>query len=249
MRSGARSPIAAVVHSVVVLLAILLLAPAVAYVPMASLAGLLLLVAWNMSEVRHFAHVLKVAPKSDVFVMVTCFLLTVIVDMVAAVGVGVVLAALLFMRRMAELTKSRVLTSDKGESDHEVPEGVVLYEIAGPLFFGAAQRAMYGLDTVERRVRVVVLDLGGVPAIDASGLVALESALERLRVMKKFIIIAGPLPEPRRVFDKAKIEHQEHIVFADTLELALQMSKDLIALNPQWATSPLTTPLPGAVER
>jgi SulP family sulfate permease len=248
VRSGARSPIAAVFHALVVLLAILLFAPAVAYVPMASLAGLLLLVAWNMSEMRHFAHVLKVAPKSDVFVMVTCFLLTVIVDMVAAVGVGVVMAALLFMRRMAELTKSRILTSEKGESDHEVPEGVVLYEIAGPLFFGAAQRAMYGLDTVEKRARVVVLDLGGVPAIDASGLVALESALERLRTMKKFIIIAGPLPEPRKVFDKAKIEHQEHIVFADSLDLALQMAKDLIALNPHWAHQPLSTPLPGAVE-
>jgi SulP family sulfate permease len=248
VRSGARSPIAAVTHAIVVLLAILLLAPAVAYVPMASLAGLLLLVAWNMSEMRHFAHVLKVAPKSDVFVMVTCFLLTVIVDMVAAVGVGVVLAALLFMRRMAELTTSRVLTSEKGESAHEVPEGVVLYEIAGPLFFGAAQRAMYGLDTVERRARVVVLDLGGVPAIDATGLVALESALERLRVLKKFIIIAGPLPEPRRVFDKAKIDHHEHIIFADSLDLALQMSKDLIALNPHWAHAPLSTPLPGAVD-
>ncbi len=249
VRAGARSPISAVVHSAVVLLAILLLAPAVAFVPMASLAGLLLLVAWNMSEVRHFAHVLKVAPKSDVFVMVTCFLLTVIVDMVAAVSVGVVLAALLFMRRMAELTRSRVLTSDKGESDHVVPQGVVLYEIAGPLFFGAAQRAMSGLDTVEHRARVVVLDLGAVPAIDATGLVALESAFERPRLMKKFIIIAGPLPEPRKVFDKAKLEHQEHIVFADSIDLALHMARDLIALNPQWAQAPLSTPLPGAVQR
>jgi SulP family sulfate permease len=108
VRAGARSPIAAVVHSLVVLLAILSLAPLVSYVPMASLAGLLLLVAWNMSEVGHFINIVRIAPKSDVGVLLLCYFLTVVFDIVKAVSIGVVLAALLFMRRTAELTHSRI---------------------------------------------------------------------------------------------------------------------------------------------
>ena len=95
IRAGARSPIAAVIHAGVVLASMVLLAPLLAYLPMASLAALLLLVAWNMSELRHFVHILRVAPRSDVFVLLTCFVLTVLFDMVVAVSVGVVLAALL----------------------------------------------------------------------------------------------------------------------------------------------------------
>src|SRR5207253_3866829 len=110
IRAGARSPFASVTHSLVVLGAIVVAAPLMAYVPMASLAGLLLLVAWNMSEVRHFRHILAVAPKSDVAVLLTCFGLTVFFDMVVAVSIGVVLAALLFMRRMAELTQAKLMT-------------------------------------------------------------------------------------------------------------------------------------------
>ena len=101
IRAGATSPIAAVIHSLFVLAAVLVAAPLVAYVPMAALAALLLLVAWNMSDVRHFVHTLRVAPKSDVAVLLTCFFLTVVFDMVVAIGVGVVLAALLFMKRMS----------------------------------------------------------------------------------------------------------------------------------------------------
>ncbi len=139
IRAGARSPIAAIVHAFVILLAILVLAPLVAYVPMAALAGLLLLVAWNMSELNGFLGVVRVAPKSDVFVLLTCYALTVIFDMVVAVSVGVVLAAILFMRRMAELTESRILLEDHTESGElGMPPGVGLYEVHGPLFFGAA---------------------------------------------------------------------------------------------------------------
>ena len=107
IRAGARSPLAAVVHALFVLAAVLLLAPLLGYLPMASLAALLLLVAWNMSEREHFAHVLRVAPRSDVLVLLTCFALTVLFDMVVAVTAGLVLAALLFMRRMAEVSGVR----------------------------------------------------------------------------------------------------------------------------------------------
>jgi len=238
IRAGATSPIASVVHSAFVLIAILLAAPLVAYVPMAALAALLLLVAWNMSEVRHFIHTAQVAPRSDVFVLFTCFFLTVVFDMVMAVGVGVVLAALLFMRRMSEFTSARILAHDERDSSGAVPKGIAVYEIAGPLFFGAAAQAMRILDTVGSSARVVVLALGNVPVIDATGLVALESALRRLHAAKKLVIIAGPLPKPQSVFDKAALEeHHENVFVAGTLSEAFQLGKDLILLTPEAAAA------------
>jgi sulfate permease, SulP family len=236
VRSGARSPVSAFVHALVVLACILLLAPLVAYVPMAALAGLLVVVAWNMFEGRHFLHILRVAPRSDTAVLVTCYVLTVVTDMVLAVSGGIVLAALLFMKRMAELTHSRVLREEGGETSWRIPAGVALYEIAGPLFFGAAQKAMGAVATIGDDVKVVVLGLGRVPVIDATGLVALESALDRLRRVRKFVIIAGPLPEPRRIFERAQLEaNLDHVLFSPSLEQALEIAADLIALNTDWA--------------
>ena len=230
VRSGARSPISAVVHSLVVLSAVLLLAPLVAYVPMASLAALLLLVAWNMSEVKHALYVMRVAPRSDVVVLVLCFVLTVFFDMVVAVSVGVVLAALLFMRRMSELTSARILhTLDDGhESQFELAPGVVLFEIAGPLFFGAAQNAMSTLDAVGEKTRVVLLALGRVPSIDASGLVALESALRRLKASHKHVVLSGPLPQPRRVFERADLPgHYDNVRFAPDLQSGITLASEI----------------------
>jgi SulP family sulfate permease len=234
IRAGATSPIASVVHALFVLAAILIAAPLVAYVPMAALAALLLLVAWNMSDVRHFAHTLRVAPRSDVAVLLTCFILTVVFDMVVAIGVGTVLAALLFMKRMSELTSSRVLAPSDGDDEtRALPPGVSVYQIAGPLFFGAAQRAMGAIETAGVGARAVVLALGTVPSIDATGLVALESAIEKLRAKRKIVVIAGPLPEPRSVFEKANLEvaHQ-HVFLADTLESGIQLARDLVLLTP-----------------
>jgi sulfate permease, SulP family len=236
VRSGAKSPIAGVVHALVVLASVLLLAPIMAHLPIASLAALLLLVAWNMAEIRHVRHMIRVAPRSDVFVLVTCYVLTVAFDMVLAVSVGVVLAAFLFMNRMAEITRSRVLEEiSDGETDYELPPGVVLYQITGALFFGAAKNAMSALGAVGERVKVVVIGLGQVPVIDATGLVALESALDQLQRNRKFCIIAGPLPEPRGIFERAELDVRlDHVIFADDMEQALGMANDLVILNPDW---------------
>jgi SulP family sulfate permease len=230
VRAGARSPVAALVHALVVLLAVLLFAPLLAYVPMASLAALLLLVAWNMSERRHFVTILRIAPKSDVLVLITCFALTVLFDMIMAVSVGVVLSSLLFMRRTAELTHSRLLEAESvGETQYVLPPGVALYEVAGPLFFGAAQNAMSALSAVGARNKFVVLALGRVPSIDATGLVALESALVRLRLAGKRVVVTGPLPEPRQIFDKANLpQHHPHLSFAPTLEDGLATARQLL---------------------
>jgi SulP family sulfate permease len=231
IRAGARSPLASVFHAVVVLLAVLLLAPLLAYVPMAALAGLLLVVAWNMSERRHFVTILRIAPKSDAVVLLACFALTVVFDMVVAVSFGIVLASLLFMRRTAELTHSRLLDATSGDdSEYRLAPGVALYEVAGPLFFGAAQNAMGALHAVGSQSRVIVLALGRVPSIDATGLVALESALTRLRAAKKQVVLTGPLPEPRQVFDRANLLKQhDHVHFAESVEAGLALAEALAA--------------------
>ncbi len=203
IRSGARTPLAALFHSEVVLLAVLLLAPVLGYLPMASLAALLLLVAWNMSEREHFAHMVRVAPGSDLAVLLICFGLTVVFDMVVSVTVGVVLASLLFLRRMSEVSTVRLVDEHPFGLDRPLPDGVLLYEVAGPLFFGAARQAMAALAATNKGVRVVVLDLRSVPVMDVTGLVALESAFERLQREQVFVVLAGVQPQPLRVMARA----------------------------------------------
>jgi len=207
IRSGARTPFAGIIHSAFVLLAVLLLAPVLGYLPMASLAALLLLVAWNMSEVKHFAHTLRVAPKSDVAILLLCFGLTVIFDMVVSVTVGVVLAALLFMRRMAEVSNVRLV--DQHPLVKGLPKDVLVYEVAGPLFFGAAQKAMSALQRVPTGISAVLLDLSSVPAMDATGLVALEGTVERLQKMGIYVILGGVQPQPMQVLARSGIHKRE----------------------------------------
>ena len=147
---------------------------------MASLAALLLVVAWNMSEVKHVRRIIRIAPTSDVLVLLTCYALTVFFDMVTAVSVGVGLAALLFMRRMVEVADTRLSEVEHPDLPRHLPKGVFVYDILGPLFFGAAEKATAALNEVAGRAKVLILRMEHVPAIDATGLVALESALDCL---------------------------------------------------------------------
>ncbi len=237
IRAGARSPIACATHSIVILLAIVLFAPLVAFVPMGSLAALLLLVAWNMSELPSFIRLMKVAPRSDVFVLFTCFFLTVFFDMVIAVAVGFVLAALLFMRRMAELTES-TLTMDNTEERRlvDLPSGASFYEVNGPLFFGAAQTALETLHAVhDRAFRVLILNLGRVTVIDATGFAALETAIEMLIKRKKLVVLAGPLPRPTSIFEKARLDatHAGAVHIVADLEAAITLARELVSEKPK----------------
>ncbi len=204
VRSGARSPLAAVVHALFVLLAVLLLAPALGRLPMAALAALLLVVAWNMSESEHFVHLLRRAPRSDVLVLLCCFGLTVLFDMVVSVTFGVLLASFFFMHRMVEVSGVRLAGPEHPRLHEPLPPGVLLYDVAGPLFFGAAQKAMSTLEGVLRtQVRVVVLDLEDVPAIDATGLVALESLVRRLNGAGVKVVLVGVLGQPLHALARA----------------------------------------------
>ncbi len=237
IRSGARSPLAAFFHAAFVLGAVLAAAPLLGHLPMASLAALLLLVAWNMSDARHFAHTLRVAPKSDTLVLLTCFTLTVVFDMVVSVSVGVVLAALLFMRRMAELSSVTLVGKGHAALSPPLPAGVIVYDIAGPLFFGAAQKAMSALAQVATGVRTVVLDVRDVPAIDATGLVNLESALERLRRTGVMVILGGIQPQPARVLARAGIESEDgRLVLCEGFDDAIALARLLVPAPPEART-------------
>ncbi|MFD2191894.1 C4-dicarboxylic acid transporter DauA [Pistricoccus aurantiacus] len=191
IRSGARSPIASVVHAAVVLLAIVALAGILGLVPMAALAALLFIIAWNMSEARHFVHTLKSAPGSDVAILVICFGLTVIFDMVLAVGVGMGLAAVLFIRRMALVTHTRRLDGETHNDLAGLPSQVAAYAINGPLFFGAAEKAIASLRIVDKDVKVVMLDMRDVPSLDTTAIVALQTLLGELRDQRIGVIIIG----------------------------------------------------------
>jgi SulP family sulfate permease len=227
IRSGAQSPLAAVFHALFVLLAVLFLAPAVGYLPMAALAALLIRVAYNISEMKHFAHILRVAPRSDVAVLLTCFGLTVLFDMVVGVTVGVVLAALLLMRRLAALTSARLVSADEHPLLVEsLPKGVLLYEIAGPLFFGAAQRAADQISHALHSdgVQTIIFDMTNIPAMDMTGLVALENTLKTLTDARTRVILCGVQPQPRALLQKAGILHPDQV----SIELCARIEEAVV---------------------
>lgn len=195
VRAGARSPLASVIHAGVVLIAVVALTDLLAYLPMAALAGLLLMTAWNMSEARHFMHVLRRAPGSDVMVLLTCFSLTVLFDMVVAVTVGMGLAAILFIKRVIDLTEGRLLSVNgaTGAAASDLP-GVLVYDINGPLFFGAAQKALRTLHTVDPGLRVLILDMADVQLMDMTGMTALEELVKQARRQRQTVILCGLAP-------------------------------------------------------
>jgi SulP family sulfate permease len=206
------------------------LAPLLGWLPMASLAALLLTVAWRMCEYRHVIRVSRDAPRSDVTVLWVCLLLTVVFDMVVAVSVGIVLAALLFMRRMAEVSEVRLLPDSHPHPSGPLPAGLIVYEVAGPLFFGAAQRAMSTLERANQHARAVVLDLSAVPMLDATGLVNLESALDRLHRRGTFVAIGGVQKQPLRVLLQAGLHKRgDRFVVRHTLAAAIDDARQALA--------------------
>lgn len=208
VRAGARSPVAGMAHAVFLLVIVLLVGPLVGYVPLAALAGVLLLVAWNMAEFESFRHLLR-GPVGDRVVLLVTFLLTVAVDLTVAIEVGVVLAALLFMHRMTGVVEiahgvqlvepepDDAAASDGRNTRAGLPDGVEVYEVAGPLFFAVANRLDDLLDQYFKPPRVLILRLGRVPLIDASGATALMQFFDRARRLGIGVVIEGLLDAPR----------------------------------------------------
>src|SRR5690554_1758020 len=177
VRAGAYSPIAAIIHALVVLLAILVLAPAFTYLPMAALGAMLLMVAWNMSEPRQVIQTLRTAPLNDVLVLLTCLILTVLFDMVLAVGVGLLLAAGLFIKSMSEMTDTASINRAAFSELDSLPDSVAMYAIRGPLFFGAAEKALSTLRRFSADLEVVIIDFSAVPVLDMTALTVLQNLI------------------------------------------------------------------------
>ncbi len=174
VRAGATSPVAAIIHSLLVILALLALAPLLSWLPLSAMAALLLMVAWNMSEAHKVVNLLRRAPKDDIIVMLICMSLTVLFDMVIAISVGIVLASLLFMRRVARMTRLAPL------SNVNVPEDVLALRVTGPLFFAAAEGLFIQLAQQVPGHRVVILQWDAVPVLDAGGLDAFQRFVEKM---------------------------------------------------------------------
>jgi SulP family sulfate permease len=202
------------VHALSLLVILTTVGRWVALVPLASLAGILLVVAYNMSEWRVFLGLLK-GPRSDVIVLLSTFLLTVLVDLTVAIQVGVVLASLLFMRRMAEVSQVRAITDQLKDverigfeaeyPDLALPEGTEVFEIAGSFFFGAAQRFSEALSEVKRQPRLVILRMRQVFAMDATGLHALEEVIERFRKRGVPVLLSGIQDQPMEVLRRSGV--------------------------------------------
>lgn len=230
IRAGGRTPLAALVHSLVVLLSILILAPILSQLPMASLAAVLMVVAWNMADIAHVKRIFKAAPGGDKIVLLVCFILTVLFDMEIAVGAGVILSGLLFIRQVIQLFDIKVFAERHHLLPEPLPPEIVLYDIEGPLFFGVAEKAMHAMAAIHSKVRVVILDLEDVPTLDMTGLVALESTLRWLWEVRVCVILAAANGHVKEVLKRGKfIEKPRQLLHTDDVLLAIQLAKTCIA--------------------
>jgi len=210
VRNGGRTPVAGMVHAATLLLVLAVAAPWASLIPMSTLAGILIVVAYNMSEWRSFLRLLR-APRSDVLVLVTTFALTVTVDLSVAIQVGVVLASLLFMRRMAEVTQVKPMREitdyEHGEwaesAAPEVPGDVAVFEINGSFCFGAARKFTETLLATQGSPRVVILRMRHVLAMDATGLQALEDVAARLARRGAVLLLSGVHAQPLLVLERS----------------------------------------------
>jgi sulfate permease, SulP family len=236
VRAGARSPLAGMLHAVFLLLFMLLLAPWLSYIPLASLAAVLVLVAWNMADLESFRHLMQ-GPLGDRAVLLLTFLLTVMFDLTVAIEVGLVLAAFLFMHSMTDVVamRSDTLLLDEDIDDFataatpgqrsELPPDVEVYQVSGPLFFAVANRLDEVLNQFPRAPRVFILRLRLVPLIDASGVSALRQLVKRCRQHGIRVIFSGLREQPREVLRQMSLDPDgEHLQFAEDFPHALRLA-------------------------
>ena len=209
IKNGGRTPIAGMVHSVVLVAVLVILMPYASYIPMPTIAAILFMVAYNMCGWRNFVSLCKKAPKSDIIVLVTTFVLTVVFDLVVAIGVGMITALVLFMKRMSEESELRgwqyALDENGDDPDaielRQVPKEIRVYEIDGPLFFGVA--SMLDDITAKDFTKVLIIRMRGVPAIDATAMQALDNLADRATKKKIRLIFSHVNAQPMRTMEKA----------------------------------------------
>lgn len=234
VRAGARSPVAGMLHACFLLLFMLVLAPWMRYVPLASLAAVLIIVAWNMAEIGSFKHLLR-GPVGDRAVLILTFALTVMFDLTIAIEVGLVLAAFLFMHRMSEVVamKSHTLVDEEVDDLESppmpsqraiVPRDVEVYQVSGPLFFAVANRLDEVLDQFPKPPRAFILRLGLVPLIDASGVTALRQLVRRCSQRGTRVIFSGLQRQPLSILAQMQLQPDgEHLQFAENFDAAVRL--------------------------
>lgn len=238
VKNGGRTPIAGIVHALTLLLIILFFGHWAALIPLPTLAAILVVVAYNMSEWHSFLKILR-SPKNDIAVMLVTFSLTVVFDLTVAIEVGIVLAALLFMQKMSEVSQVNAITRDLREDREEeeatvskppVPEGVEVFEVYGTLFFGAVDQFTESMRSIETKPRVLILETQNLLAIDASGLRALDDLVHQLAHEKTAFIISGIHKQPLFAMQQAGLLDRIGQEFVcGTLDEALERARSLLA--------------------
>ncbi|MDD2829154.1 MAG: SulP family inorganic anion transporter [Sulfuricurvum sp.] len=232
IKAGARSPLAGMMHALWLFVFMFFLAPLIIKIPLAALAAILMIVAWNMSEIKHVREIMY-APRSDRVVLILTFLLTVLVDLNFAIQAGIALASILFIDQMMKQTQIRSVDTEEDDPDSiqnkSIPKGVEVYEIQGPLFFGVAEKLLDTLLLFEKPSKIFILRMRYVPLIDAAGLHALEVLHERLSHKDTVLILSGVNPHVRQLLQKANlitIIGEEKIV--DHIDKALIVTREIL---------------------
>lgn len=236
VRNGGRTPIAGITHCITLSIILVVLMPLASLIPMTTLAAVLLVVAWNMADWTSFFHLCKTAPKSDMIVLVATFFLTVFFDLVVAIEVGVVLAALLFMKRMAETADVTAwkyadepdVTPGEAEKMRDIPHSIRVFEISGPLFFAAADEIL--TITSDKSTKVIVIRMRSVPAIDASAMRSLRDLAARAKKKHITLIFSHVNEQPMSVMKKdhfIELIGEEH--FLPNIVEALDYAENMVA--------------------
>lgn len=238
IKAGGKTPVAGMFHALFLLLFMFFAMDIMTFVPMAALAAILMIVAWGMSESRHFIHIFSLSG-TDRTVMILTFSLTVLVDLTVAIGVGVTLACLLFMKHMSEAVeikpewrKSNTLYDEDAEYNaqrYDLPAGVEVFQITGPFFFGVASNLVDTLQAMGQTPKVLILRMRLVPYLDATGEGALESVIKICGENGTQIILSGVQPQPLQMLQNAHIEEGgTHVSFVSDYEAALKKAGDII---------------------
>ncbi|HLU50863.1 MAG TPA: SulP family inorganic anion transporter [Flavobacteriaceae bacterium] len=234
VKNGGRTPIAGIIHALILLAIILIFGKWAKFIPLSCLAGILIVVAYNMSEWRQFVSILK-SNRMDVIILITTFVLTVFFDLIIAIEIGVVLSSFMFMKRMSQSIQVQNLTTSASEEDIlfegekiEVPENVMLYEINGPLFFGAARNFQQTLTNLHLKPKVIIIRMRYVPFIDATGFQSLKEIITIYKERGIKVLLSGIQTALRKEFEKNQFYDTLGKEFVlDHINQAIEMAKEL----------------------
>lgn len=246
IKSGGKTPMSGVFHALFLLVFLYTIMDILAYIPMAGLASVLFMVAWGMSDIKHFMQISRISP-SDRTILFLTFALTVLVDLTVAIGVGVTFASLLFMRHMSKSIEihpqMRLTQYDDSDGDNDdpqssaravknevvVPEGVAAFQINGPLFFGVANELCDRMQNLVTVPRILILRMRFMPYLDASGEASIEEIVKICKQHHSFIIFAGMRKQPLEMLDKAGISKDSEAAFTTNFDEALKLASKLMA--------------------